>query len=52
MPEMQITAGLRLVTDIKHRYKDIHIYTHDQFNVVRKPCPGPKFPLARFTNNV
>ena len=49
MPEVQIAAGVRLVADIKRRYKDIRIYTHDQFNVVGKPCPGVNFPLARFT---
>ena len=49
MPEVQIAAGVRLVADIKRRYKGIKIYTHDQFNVGRI-CPGPKFPLTRFTN--
>ena len=49
MPEVQIAAGVRLVADIKRRYKGINIYTHDQFSVGRT-CPGPSFPLARFTN--
>ena len=49
MPEVQIAAGVRLVADIKRRYKGINIYTHDQFNVGRT-CPGPNFPLARFKN--
>ncbi len=49
MPEVQIAAGIRLVADIKRRYRGINIYTHDQFNVGRT-CPGPNFPLARFQN--
>lgn len=49
MPEVQIASGVRLVADIKRRYKGINIYTHDQFNVGRT-CPGPSFPLARFKN--
>ncbi|CAF1526852.1 unnamed protein product, partial [Rotaria sordida] len=49
MPEVQIASGVRLVADIKRRYKGINIYTHDQFSVGRT-CPGPSFPLARFQN--
>ena len=47
MPEAQIAAGVKLVADIKRRYRNINIYTHDQFNVGRT-CPGPNFPLSRF----
>jgi N-acetyl-anhydromuramyl-L-alanine amidase AmpD len=49
MPEVQIAAGVKLVADIKRRYKGINIYTHDQFSVGRT-CPGPSFPLSRFKN--
>ncbi|CAF1016476.1 unnamed protein product [Didymodactylos carnosus] len=47
MPEVQIQAGLRLVSDILRRYGKLPRYTHDQISVGRI-CPGPKFPTSRF----
>ena len=47
MPDVQITAGLQLVNDIRKRYPNISIYFHDEISIGRI-CPGPNFPKAMF----
>lgn len=48
MTDLQLTAGINLVKELKEKYPDAIIKGHDNF--MKTKCPGKNFPIEVFEN--